>query len=458
MAELGAIILAAGQGKRMKSELPKALHRAAGVPLLRHVLDCVIEAGIREVVIVIGQGAELVRREMGEEYRYAYQEQPLGTGDAVRRALPLLSSQCEEVLILCGDTPLLRPGSLTGLVAARRSAGAAAAVLTSVFADPRGYGRILRNSADLVEAIVEESDATGEQKEIREINTGTYVFDRLSLEKVITILRPDNRQGEYYLTDCISFLRADGSPVAAVTAPAAETVGINTRRELAAAERLLRERECWRLMDEGVTILDPATTYIDRGVIVGRDSVIYPATYLEGATRVGKECVLGPGTRLIDTTLGDHVEIQYTVVLESIIGDSCQIGPFAYIRPGTVLAERVKIGDFVELKKTVVGKGSKIPHLSYVGDTMVGSGVNIGAGTITCNYDGFHKSETHIEDGVFIGSNTNLVAPVTVGKNAVTAAGSTITKDVPPDALAVERAKQVVVNDWIKRKREKGKE
>lgn len=455
---VGAIILAAGQGKRMKSDLPKVLHRVAGVPLVGHVLKSVAEAGIGEVIVVIGRRGELVREALGEGYRYALQEEPRGTGDAVMRALPLLSPECREVLVLCGDTPLLTPASLVRLVEERRMTDAAATILTGIFADPTGYGRILRGEDNLVQGIVEESDATPEQKTIREINTGTYVFRRDALERTVSRLRPDNRQGEYYLTDCIALLRAEGLTVAAVSAPAEETAGINTRREMAAAERILRLRECERLMDEGVTILDPEATYIDRGVEVGRDTIIYPFTFLEGKTAVGKGCVLGPGTRLIDSRIGDGVEIQQSLVVESQVGDRCRIGPFAFIRPGTVLAEEVKVGDFVELKKARVGKGSKIPHLSYVGDAVVGSGVNIGAGTITCNYDGVSKHETHIKDGAFIGSNTNLVAPVTVGEKAVTGAGSTITRDVPPGALAVERSRQVIVPDWAKKKAERGKE
>ncbi len=457
MQGVGAVILAAGQGKRMKSEIPKVLHRVAGAPLIRHVLDSVEAAGIEEVVIVVGQGADLVRKALGAGYRYALQVEPRGTGDAVARALPLLSPECREVLVLCGDTPLLRPPTLLRLIEARRAAGAAVSLLTSSLENPRGYGRILRDGENRVLAIIEESDATAAQREIKEVNTGTYVFAREFLENTVARLRPENRQGEYYLTDCIGLLRDAGQPVAALNAPPEETLGVNTREELAAAGRILRRRECSRLMEAGVTILDPETTYPDRGVEVGPDTVIYPFTFLEGRTKVGRGCLLGPGTRLVDSTLGDAVEVWYSVVVESTVGDRCQIGPFAYLRPGSVLAEGVKIGDFVELKKAVVGAGSKIPHLSYVGDAVIGSGVNIGAGTITCNYDGLQKHETRVEDGAFIGSNTNLVAPVTIGKGAVTGAGSTITRDVPPGALAVERAKQVVIPDWAKRKAGKGK-
>lgn len=471
MSSIAAVILAAGQGKRMKSDLPKVLHRCAGAPLIRYVLDAVAAAGVEEVVIVIGTGASLVRQALGDGYRYALQEQQLGTGDAVAKALPQLSQSCRELLVLCGDTPLLTPGSLGRLLAARRDGNrtgiggdgaapgaAAACVLTSIFEDPSGYGRIVRDAAGLVTAIVEDGDATPDQKAINEINTGTYSFDRQVLEEALSGLKPDNWQGEYYLTDIIGLLRHAGRPVAAVTAPAAETAGINSRRDLAAAERIFRQQECERLMDAGVTIIDPAVTYIDHGVEVGRDTIIYPFCFLEGRTRVGPHCKLGPGTRLVDTSLGSGVAVQSSLLVGATAGDDCQIGPFAYLRPGTELAERVKVGDFVELKKAQVGPGSKIPHLSYVGDAVIGSGVNVGAGTITCNYDGLNKHQTRIGDGAFIGSNTNLVAPVSVGSEAITGAGSTITKDVPEGALAVERSRQTIVEDWKHRQKDRRKE
>ncbi|MDD2555623.1 MAG: bifunctional UDP-N-acetylglucosamine diphosphorylase/glucosamine-1-phosphate N-acetyltransferase GlmU [Syntrophaceticus sp.] len=456
MKRVGAIVLAAGQGKRMLSDLPKVLHCAAGVPLVRHVLDAVEDIGITEIIVVIGQGSELVREALGAGYKFAVQEKQLGTGDAVLKAMPYLAEECEDVLVVCGDTPLLKSETLEKLIITRRDAAAAAAVLTSIFDDPKGYGRVIKNADHMVEAIVEDADATPEQKEIPEINTGSYAFTKAALQGTISRLQPDNQQGEYYLTDCIHLLREAGRPVTALVAPTEETAGINTRRQLSDAERILRERECLRLMDEGVTVHEPQTTYIDKGVRVGRDTVIYPFTFLEGKTVIGKGCTLGPGTRLSSAVLGDNVTVQYSVVVESTIGDKCNIGPFAYLRPGNELADQVKVGDFVELKKTSVGQGSKIPHLSYVGDTTVGTGVNIGAGTITCNYDGVAKYKTLIEDGVFVGSNTNLVAPVNVGKNAMIGAGSTIAKDVPPDSLAIERAKQVMIPDWKEKMKKKG--
>ncbi len=449
------MILAAGKGKRMQSVVPKVLHKVAGAPLVAHVVDAVREAGITEIVVVVGKNTQNLQEVLGDSCRYVLQEEPLGTGDAVQRALPALAAETQEVVVLCGDTPLLTGATIRKLIEERRRTSAAVAVLTSIVADPSGYGRILRDEEGMVVGIIEEADATPEQQLISEINTGTYVFLREALEATLSRLRPENQQGEYYLTDCIGLLREAKRLVCAVAAPAEETAGVNTRKDLVFAEKILRERQCQRLLEAGVTIIDPATTYVDKGVEVGRDTVIYPFTILEGKTRVGEGCVLGPGTRIVDCAVGDRVTIQYSVVVGSTLGHDCQVGPFSYIRPGTVLAAGVKVGDFVELKKAVIGAGSKVPHLSYIGDAVVGEGVNIGAGTITCNYDGVRKHETRIGDRAFIGSNTNLVAPVTIGEGAVTGAGSTITKDVPPGALAVERARQVIVPNWRKKKEEK---
>lgn len=455
--ETGTVVLAAGQGKRMKSGLPKVLHKIAGMPLICHVLDSLEEAGIDNIVIVVGKDAEMIQDVLGTRYKYALQDPPLGTGDAVKKALPFLD-ECEEILIVCGDTPLLTAQTLISMIQERRSKDAGACVLTTCLEDPGGYGRILRSAEDLIAGIIEDRDATDEQKKIKEVNAGTYVFRRNALESALLRLNSDNSQGEYYLTDCIELLRKAGFSVTALSAPPEEAIGVNTRRELAAAGEILRMRVCNRLMEEGVTIVDPATTYLDKRVEVGQDTIIYPFTFLEGKTKVGQNCVLGPGTRVVDSTIGDCVEARNSIIIESVVGSRCQIGPFAYIRPGSVLGEGVKIGDFVELKRAAVGAGSKIPHLSYVGDAVIGSGVNVGAGTITCNYDGVDKYETHIEDGAFIGSNTNLVAPVTVGKDAVTGAGSTITKDVPPGALALERSRQVIIPEWAKKRQKKDKQ
>ncbi|WP_258360700.1 bifunctional UDP-N-acetylglucosamine diphosphorylase/glucosamine-1-phosphate N-acetyltransferase GlmU [Moorella sulfitireducens (nom. illeg.)] len=443
MAATVAVILAAGQGKRMHSRLPKVLHRIAGRNLLQHVLAATREAGIEDNVIVIGHGAGEVKAALGEKQKYAYQEKQLGTGHALARAREA-AGEAGTILVLCGDTPLIRPATLTGLLQQHRDTGAAVTVLTARVADPTGYGRIIRDGQGQVKGIVEERDATPLEKAINEINTGIYCFAAAFLWPALARLKPDNDQGEYYLTDVVALAVDQGLRVEALVAGDAEEVmGVNDRVQLAAAGAVWRRRINTALMRDGVTIIDPETTYIDVTVTVGRDTVIYPGTFLEGNTIIGAGCCLGPGTTIRDSRVGDGSTITYAVVLESTIGPGCQVGPFAYLRPGTNLEREVKVGDFVEIKASRVGRGSKVPHLTYLGDAMVGAGVNIGAGTITCNYDGRQKWPTIIEDGAFIGSNTNLVAPVKVGAGALVGAGSTITEDVPAGALALARERQV---------------
>lgn len=449
-----AVILAAGKGTRMKSRLPKVLHQVAGKPMVRHVLEAVQSLGINQQILVIGHEAELVKAALGEQVRYAIQAEQLGTGHAVMQAQPLIGEEIKTVLVLCGDTPLLRAETLAILLAEHQQTGAAATVLTANLTDPSGYGRIIRDAQGLVERIVEEKDASAEEKRVQEINTGTYCFDKVALFKALGEISPANAQGEYYLTDVLSVLRGAGQKVGAVVAAdPRETYGINSRVQLAEAEKILRYRKLVRLMEAGVTIIDPATTFIDDEVEIEPDTIIYPNTIIERGSRIGCECVIGPGTRIVESRIGNRVEIQNSVLLKSLVGDECTIGPFAYLRPGTELAGKNRVGDFVEIKNSKVGEGSKIPHLAYVGDATVGRNVNIGCGTITCNYDGVRKWPTRIGDGAFIGSNTNLVAPVEIGANAVTGAGSTITKDVPADSLAVERSRQTVIRDWVKKKR-----
>ncbi|MDN5346485.1 MAG: bifunctional UDP-N-acetylglucosamine pyrophosphorylase / glucosamine-phosphate N-acetyltransferase [Clostridia bacterium] len=439
-----AVILAAGKGKRMHSRLPKVLHRVAGKPMIEHVLAAVRGAGVGQCFIVIGHGAEEVKQQLGSAWSYVYQEEQLGTGHAVAQVKPVWPPEATTMLVLCGDTPLLRPQTLKLLLEEHSRQRAAATVLTACLEDPSGYGRIVRDAFGRVTRIVEEKDATESERAIKEINTGIYCFSTPSLWSALERIKPDNAQGEYYLTDVLAILEASGQEIAAVACPDAEEImGVNDRLQLAEAETAMRRRINNRHMRRGVTIIHPASTFIDADVEIGQDSVIYPFTFLEGNTVVGPNCSLGPGLRLVNSRLGEGVVASQSVIVESKVGDRCHIGPFAYLRPGTVLASDVKVGDFVELKATTVGRGSKIPHLSYLGDTTVGEEVNIGAGTITCNYDGRRKWPTVIGDGAFIGSNTNLVAPVTVGAGAVVGAGSTITQDVPEAALAVGRARQV---------------
>lgn len=452
MSNLLAIVLAAGQGTRMRSKLPKVLHKVLGKPMLQHVLDACSGAGIEKNVVVLGHKAEVVEQKLDQNVQVVYQREQLGTGHAVMQAKGILDGFMGNVLVLCGDTPLLTKETLIQLINHQQEKGAKATILTAQLDNPTGYGRIIRSSAGNVLKIVEEKDADELEKKVAEINTGAYCFDAKLLNSLLGQLTTANAQNEYYLTDVIKLLVQQNELVEGlVIKDPEEASGINNRMQLARAEQVMRQRKLEELMAEGVTIIDPVTTYVEAQVSVGMDTVIYPMTFLEGQTVIGENCVIGPGTRIIDAKLANNIIVNNSNVLESEIADNCNIGPYAYIRPGTILLEDVKVGDFVEIKKSIIGKGSKIPHLSYVGDAEVGTAVNIGAGTITCNYDGFNKYKTIIEDGAFVGSNTNLVAPVTIGAGAITGAGSTITHDVPENSLAVERAKQRNIEGWARK-------
>lgn len=447
---LAAVVLAAGKGTRMKSRRPKVLHPVAGRPMVHYVLEAVRDAGAERVVVVAGYGHEEVSQAVGElGAELVVQERQLGTAHALLQAERALADFQGEVLVVCGDTPLLRGATLSGLVGRHREAGAAATVLTAFLDNPRGYGRVVRDVSGRILRIVEQADGSPEELAIREINTGVFCFSGAGLFAALREISSANRQGEYYLTDILAVHLQNGRPVSShpVENPA-EVYGINDRRQLAEAERLIRLAILDHWMEAGVTIIDPASTYIDREARIGPDTVIHPFTLIEGDSVIGTDCELGPGTRLVRARLGDRVSVQYAVVVESVIGDRSTVGPFAYVRPGCEIGVGVKIGDFVEIKKSVVGTGSKVPHLSYVGDSLIGENVNIGAGTITCNYDGEKKWTTVIEDGAFIGSNANLVAPVTVGRGAYVGAGSTIRRDVPPGALGVARGEQKNISDW----------
>ncbi|TEB08442.1 Bifunctional protein GlmU [Pelotomaculum schinkii] len=453
---LAAVILAAGKGTRMKSGMPKVLHKICGRSMLSYVLEAVAAAGVEQNIVVVGFGADLVAQEVAGRGQVALQAEQLGTAHALLQASPLLKEFNGQLLVLCGDTPLIEPETLSRLVETHRATGAVATVLTAKVEEPTGYGRVIRDKQGRVKRIVEQKDASPQEIEVLEINTGIYCFESAGLFEALDKVTPANAQGEYYLTDIIKTYAAEGRAVGAMLlANQAEAAGINDRVQLAEVERVIRSRVLLELMRSGVTVVDPQSTFVDRGARIGRDTTIYPFTFIEGSTTVGEDCVIGPDTRLVNSVVGSGVTIQNSIVLESYIQDRCSIGPFSYIRPETRLGEDVKVGDFVEIKKSDIGNGSKVPHLAYVGDATVGRKVNIGAGTITCNYDGQQKWPTHIGDRAFIGSNTNLVAPVKIGAGATTGAGSTITRDVPDGALGVERAKQALVLDWESRKKSK---
>lgn len=439
-----AIVLAAGQGKRMKSKLYKVLHPVCGKPMVQHVLDRVQEAGCERSVVIVGHGAEMVQSVIGDRAEFVLQAEQLGTGHAVLQSKALLADEAGTTIVICGDTPLVSKETVQAMLALHESSAAAATVLTADFSDPTGYGRVIRGEGGQVEKIVEHKDCSPQEAAVREINTGTYCFDNQKLFAALAKVTNSNAQGEYYLTDVIGILQQQGEVIQAYcTADSDEAIGVNDRVALAEAERSMRARIMKRHLLHGVTIIDPSATYIESDVVIGADSVIYPGTVLRGATSLGEDCVIGPNADMTDTVIADGSAIQHSVLKNARIGSRCTVGPYANLRPGSVLGDGCKIGDFVELKNATLGDGSKVSHLSYVGDAVVGKDVNIGCGAITVNYDGYNKFKTEIGDGAFIGSNVNLIAPVRVGSGAYVVAGSTITHDVPDSDLAIARERQV---------------
>jgi bifunctional UDP-N-acetylglucosamine pyrophosphorylase/glucosamine-1-phosphate N-acetyltransferase len=458
MSDVEVIILAAGHGTRMKSATIKILHRAAGRPIIDYVLDLASEIAERPPVMVIGHQREAVQKHAGDRARYAVQEQQLGTGHAVMQAMSVLGREGiagKRVLILSGDVPLTRAETLRRLLKEHEQSNNALTLLTMKLDDPAMYGRIVRDPSGAVQRIVEAKDATLTTRKINEVNAGIYVFDGEQLFENLSNLSTDNAQGEYYLTDLLALLRNAGHRVGAVIADdPIEAHGVNSRSDLATVESEIQHRVVTKLMREGVTFRNPDMVVIDSTVTIGADTVVYPFVTLEGNTKIGEGCVIEPGVHLINVTVGDDVHLKTgTVAEDAIIEDEANVGPYAHLRPGTQLGRHVKVGNFVETKKAVFGEGAKASHLSYIGDAEIGADVNIGAGTITCNYDGVNKHKTIIEDGAFIGSDTQLVAPVRIGKGAYVGAGSTITKDVPPQALALSRTPQKTIEGWAERKK-----
>jgi bifunctional UDP-N-acetylglucosamine pyrophosphorylase / glucosamine-1-phosphate N-acetyltransferase len=455
MAREVAVILAAGKGTRLKSRHPKAAHPLCGRPLVRYSTDLARAAGFAEIVCVVGHEPETVRAALPEGTETVLQEPQLGTGHALAVTAPLLRGHTGTLLLLQADVPLLTAETLCALLARHAEQRAAATALVARLEDGRGYGRIVRDAAGRMRAIVEKRDATPEQLAIREVNAGTYVFEMPLVFEYLERLRPENDQGELYLTDVIALLTEDGHTVSdLVTDDANVMLGINDRLELAEATAILRDRKVRELMLAGVTIEDPKTTYVDADVTVGIDTTLRPLTFLEGTTAIGEGCEIGPMTRLRNCRVGDGTRIAQSTATDAVVGDNAIVGPFAHLRPGSTLGDRVKVGDFVEINRSTLGDRTSVAHLAYVGDATVGEHVNVGAGTIFCNYDGKRKHRTTVGDEAFIGSNSTLIAPVNVGDGAFVAAASAVNQDVPADALAVARARQSVKEDWARRRRE----
>ncbi len=450
------MILAAGKGTRMKSDLAKVLHPLSGMPMLSYTIDLALN-GIQaeKTIVVVGHQAEQIEAAFKDDrVHFVRQEEPLGTGHAVMQALPLLDGFTGAVLILCGDVPLVKKETLQSFMDTFWRNDSTLAVLSAVVKNPFGYGRILRDTEGWLVRIVEEKDASEEERLIREINTGIFCVRSSFLVEGLKEIGRENAQGEYYLTDLAEVARKrDLRCSAHMVADPTEVMGINTRMDLARAMEVLRQEKVTELMLAGVTVIDPKTTYVDRTVVIGRDTTVYPNCTLQGKTRIGERCVIEPNSKISDSEIGNEVTIRsHSVITESRIEDGATIGPFAHLRPLTEVKAKAKIGNFVEVKKSVIGRGSKANHLAYIGDSLVGEETNIGAGTITCNYDGLKKHQTIIGNKVFVGSNVELVAPVKVGDRSTIGAGTTVTKDVPEGALAISRMKQKNIKGWSKRK------
>ncbi|QOR66709.1 bifunctional UDP-N-acetylglucosamine diphosphorylase/glucosamine-1-phosphate N-acetyltransferase GlmU [Cytobacillus suaedae] len=447
-----AVILAAGQGTRMKSKLYKVLHPVCGKPMVQHVVDQVTKLTLQKSVIVVGHGADQVKSQIGDQSEYVLQEEQLGTAHAVMQASSNLADKEGVTLVICGDTPLITDKTMEALLQQHEETGAKATILTAKANDPTGYGRVIRNEEGLVQKIVEHKDANEQERMVTEINTGTYCFDNKLLFDALNGVSNNNVQGEYYLPDVIEILKNQGEIVSAFqTDSFEETLGVNDRFALSQAEQIMKLRINKQHMLNGVTIIDPNNTYISADATIDQDTVIYPGTVIKGTSSIGSDCEIGPNTEINNCHVGNRTVIRQSVAHDSSIGNDVAIGPFAHIRPNSKLGDEVKIGNFVEVKKSTFGKGSKASHLSYIGDAEVGSDVNLGCGSITVNYDGKNKFLTKIEDGAFIGCNSNLIAPVTVGKGAYVAAGSTVTNDVPGNALSIARARQINKEDYVDR-------
>lgn len=445
-----AIILAAGEGKRMNSHIPKVLHKVCGKEMINHVIDTLRNCNIENVNVVIGKGAEKVKK--GTESRnisYSVQEVQLGTGHAVMCAEEFLKDKTGTVAIFVGDGPLITENTVNSLINYHEQGEFSATILTSIMNDPAKYGRIIRDEKGQVEKIVEFKDCNEDEVKVQEINSGMYCFDIQALLCTLSKLNNNNNQGEYYLTDVIEILKKENKKVGAINVPTEEITAVNSKFELSIVENIMKNRINKKHMENGVILIDPTNTYINCDVEIGIDTIIYPNNVIEGKTIIKDNCTIYPGCRIKDSIIKSNVTIQNSVILESTVGEETTVGPFAYIRPQTTVGNKVKVGDFVELKKSTIGDGTKISHLTYIGDAEVGEKCNFGCGTVVVNYDGVNKHKTIVGNNSFIGCNSNLIAPVEVEENTYIAAGSTITKKVPKNSLAIARAKQENKENWV---------
>ena len=447
---LKIVILAAGQGTRMKSKIPKVLHKVLDKPMLDHVMEAAQVVTNHKPIVVIGLMSDMVREHLGDKAEIALQEEQLGTGHAVMMAEHYIDDE-DEVLILCGDTPLIKGETLKEMTKIK-SEGYAAVVMSAVEDDPTGYGRIIRDESNDFMRIREQKDASEEEKAIKEINAGMYIINGKLLKENLSKLSVNNAQREYYLTDVLEHIKNAGHRIGVYQADKMEIMGVNSRLQLSEAERIMRLDVNKMHMANGVTLIDTNSTYIDKNVKIGRDTIIYPNCHIKGNSVIGEDCIIRENTTIEDSHIEDHVTIKSSTILSSKVGARTTIGPYAYLRPKSVLGEDVKIGDFVEVKNAEIGNGSKASHLSYIGDAVVGKNVNIGCGVVFVNYDGKNKFKSIVEDNAFIGSNSNLVAPVTVKEGGYIATGSTVTVDVPEGALCVARAREVIKEGWRTKK------
>ena len=450
-----AIILAAGKGTRMKSKYPKVIHKVCGKEMVNHVIDVSKKSGVKDIVAILGHGCDVVKEKLPTDTMIAMQTEQLGTGHAVKMAKDYIKDE-DTIVVLCGDTPLIKEETLKRLFDYHLENGYHTTVLTTEVDNPTGYGRIIRDENQDLLKIVEQKDANEEEKLVKEINSGIYCFNGKSLRESLDLLDNNNAQGEYYLTDTIQIMRNKGLKVGAYNGSTIEELmGVNSRVELSRAEDIMRKRINETHMVNGVTIIDTNSTYIEADVQIGNDTIVYPGAMLRGNTIIGSNCIIGMNSNITNSKIGDYTEIENSTIIDSIVGENTNIGPYAYLRPNSNIGNNVKIGDFVEVKNATIEDNSKASHLSYIGDAHVGKDVNIGCGVVFVNYDGKNKYKSVVKDGAFIGSNSNLVAPVTVEEKGFIATGSTITENVPQGALAIARERQVVKEGWVAKREAK---